>query len=82
MNAAVYIATKMATDKLTELELAAVNNAAQLGTDPRGVLGYERVKHLFSEQNGTAMHSETKDALARIVLDRLPTPALAPPSPT
>lgn len=58
-------------DDLTDLELAAINTAAQLGMDPRHVIGYEKAKSLFTERDGIQMHDATKDALARVVLQRL-----------
>lgn len=71
MNAIMYKSVELACDKLTDLELAAINNIAQCGEDPRHVLGYEKVSHLFTEAGGTKMRASTQDALARVVLQRL-----------
>jgi hypothetical protein len=57
---------------LTDLELAVLNNVAQLDGDPRGRLfDYSKVAMLFDQANGTRMHEETKRALAAIVNARL-----------
>ena len=66
MSAIVSLACK----NLSDDEVLALNLAAQLGTDPRGVLGYDKVNYLFTEQNGTRMHAETKDALAAVIVQR------------
>lgn len=66
------ISIDMETRELTNLELAALNIVAQLNEDPRGRLfDYEKVKGLFTEDNGTRMHVETKMALAIVVNERL-----------
>lgn len=67
----VRVAVAMACERLTDLELAAINNMAQVDWDPQRVSGYEKVKHLFTEANGTRMHGDVKDALASVVLERL-----------
>ena len=62
----------MATEELTDLELAILNNVAQLGMDPHDrAFDYEEVKSLFTEKDGTRMHEETKAALAAVVNRRL-----------
>lgn len=62
----------MICDKLTDLELAVLNNCVQLDSDPHGRLfDYETVKMLFTENNGTRAHDVTKEALARVVNARL-----------
>ncbi len=61
----------MSCEQLTDLELAAINDAAQAGFDPRPVRGYEKIKHLFTESEGLKMHSDGLDALAGVVLQRL-----------
>lgn len=59
-------------NELSDLELAVLNNIAQLDGDPRNRLfDYEKVEGLFTEANGTRMHNETKIALASIVNNRL-----------
>jgi hypothetical protein len=73
VNERIIIASvAMHTNKLTDLELAALNNVVQLDMDPHGrIFDYNKVAGLFSEANGTRAHSMTKDALATIVLKRL-----------
>lgn len=61
--------------ELSDIELAALNTIAQLDLDPHNRLfDYEKVKHLFTEENGTQMHTETKIALAAIANIRLSNP--------
>ncbi len=67
----ILISIQYACSALSDTELAAINNAAQCDLDPRKVAGYEKAAYLFTEEGGTKMHAETKDALARIVLQRL-----------
>lgn len=61
----------MACDKLTDYELAAINLCAQFGTNPKKLEGYEKVSHLFTEQDGTKAHEDVKGALTQVVLKRL-----------
>lgn len=57
---------------LSDLELAVLNNVAQLDQSPYNRnFAYEKVKTLFTEQDGSRMHEETKAALSRIVIHRL-----------
>lgn len=58
---------KKAFSELTKVELAAINLAVAANFDPRGVLGYEKVKHLFTLSGGTEMHALIKQALAEVV---------------
>ena len=71
MNPSEYVVVALACQSLSDLELSAINNAAQVGFDPRPVLGYEKVKHLFTEQSGLRMHPEILECLAAVVLRRL-----------
>ena len=58
--------------ELTDLELAVLNNVAQLDGDPHGRLfDYNKVAMLFDQANGMRMHDETKKALAAVVNARL-----------
>lgn len=62
----------MITNKLTDLELAILNKIAQSDIDPHSrALDYDKVKTLFTVNNGTRMHEETKVALDVIVNRRL-----------
>lgn len=66
---AIVVATKdMSID-----ELCAINIAMQLGNDPREVMGYDKIKHLFTEiRNGVPIaHALTQDAFAAVVNVRL-----------
>jgi hypothetical protein len=69
----IMIKTVMLTcDELSDIELAVLNNTAQMDMDPHGRLfDYEKVKGLFTERSGTRMHEETKVALASVVNIRL-----------
>jgi hypothetical protein len=70
MNKTIASCVALTTDKLTNLELATLNNYVNgFGKLPLDHVLYPRVAHLLN-QNGTA-HSEVKDALAQIVLIRI-----------
>jgi len=71
MNKFVYVGVKMTTDQLTNEELAAIYNAVTAGFNPVGIMGYEKAKPLFTEFNGTRMHADTREALDKIVGERL-----------
>lgn len=72
MTKEMYTVVAVVCKDLSDIELAVLNNVAQCDFNPKGRLfDYDRVKHLFTEDNGTKMHSETKDALAAVVLRRL-----------
>ena len=72
MNKAMYAVVALITKDLSDLELAVLNNVAQADFDPKGRLfDYERVKHLFTEADGTRIHPDTKEALAMVVNRRL-----------
>ena len=60
-----------ATADLTITELAALNDAAQIGRDPHSIGGYPKISVLFTENGGTRMHRETRIALAAVTLSRL-----------
>jgi hypothetical protein len=49
--------------KLTDIELNSIYMCALLGMNPDQVGGYDRIKSLFTEDNGTRMHQTTLDAL-------------------
>ena len=60
------------TDELSDDELAVLNIVAQFDQNPHGrKFDYKLVEGLFTENNGTKMHSETKIALANVVNSRL-----------
>lgn len=66
MNTTIYAATKMAMKELTHDELLAMNLCILMGSNPVGRLGYDKIKTLFTEDNGTRMHAETKEAFLSI----------------
>jgi hypothetical protein len=59
-----------ATEDLTEAELAALNEAVQMGHDPHSLGGYAQLRDLFTENGGSRMHRETRVALAAVTLSR------------
>ena len=62
----------MTCDELTNKELAVLATVATTDQSPRNRLfDYEKVKSLFTQNDGTKMHEETKLALAAIVNYRL-----------
>jgi hypothetical protein len=60
-----------ATEDLTAAELATLNEAVQTGRDPHSIGGYSKISDLFTEDDGTRMHRETRVALAAVTLSRL-----------
>jgi hypothetical protein len=72
-RATMYAVVALATQGLSDLELAILNNVAQMDGDPRGKLGAEKYLHLFDtvKDGKPHMHELTKDALASVVLQRL-----------
>jgi hypothetical protein len=60
-----------ATDDLTDAELVALNDAAQIGRDPHSIGSYPEISGLFTENGGTRLHRETRIALAAVTLSRL-----------
>src|SRR6516165_1053680 len=60
INKFVYTGVVMAAKKLTDEELNALCMVVMSGTDPRHVIGYEKVKYLFTEQDGTKMHHDAR----------------------
>ena len=60
------------TRELSDTELIVLNLVAQTDQDPHGKkFDYKLVAGLFTENNGTKLHSETKIALANVVNSRL-----------
>jgi hypothetical protein len=60
-----------ATEDLTYAELAALNEAVQTGRDPQSLGSYPKISDLFTIEDGTRMHRETRVALAAVTLSRL-----------
>ncbi len=74
LHRTMYAVVAVATADLSDLELAVLNNVAQLDGDPRVTLGSEKYLHLFDTKDANGkprMASETKNALAAVVLNRL-----------
>jgi hypothetical protein len=67
----VVVGVRLAAKHMTTDELVAINLAAQLRTDPRGVMGYEKALPLFTEVHGTRMRTEVLTVLSAIVNERL-----------
>lgn len=67
------IATLISLEQISDLELAAFNNLVQLDFgDPRLLPGYDKIKHLFTEKDGTRCHDVVKEGFAAAVNRRLP----------
>ena len=56
---------------LTDREMMALCLSLQLGTDPRQIKGYEKVRELYTEENGTRMHEATKKGFLSLCAARL-----------
>ena len=70
----VRAAIKTSCDKLTDDELAAMNLCAQLGTDPRQAMGWEKAKPLFTERTHEGIpqvHDLTRRCLAAEALENV-----------
>jgi hypothetical protein len=67
--------TVVALQSLTDQELAALYNAVTANFDPRRVMGYEKVSHLFTEvenPNGPpTMHQLVRQGLEAAVKQRI-----------
>lgn len=71
MERAVYAAVNLACRHLTDIELNAQYLVSMSGFDPKPVLGYEKISHLFDQDDGKRMHEETKLAFQRVARNRL-----------
>ena len=70
-NESMVKSVRLVTNQLTDDELVAISMAGMLGTNPTGVLGYEKAKTLFTEQDGTRMHSLTAEIVNAICQQRV-----------
>ncbi len=70
-RAIMYKAVSLVCDQLSDTELAGLNLVAQLDQDPHNKSFYDKAESLFTENNGTKMHQETKLALAAVARGRL-----------
>lgn len=66
MSNYVMIAVQIVVDRLSDEEVMAQRLGLLLGNNPIGTLGYDKVEHLYTEQQGTKMHEETKRAFLAI----------------
>jgi hypothetical protein len=71
MNKVIYIGVKMFLDELTNVELARLNISLSLGDSPKKLPFYDKIAGLFTENDGTKMHSDTEQAFHAIVIERL-----------
>ncbi len=72
MKAIMIAAVEMTCDELTDAELAVLNNVAMFDQSPHNRLfDYEKVKSLFTQDDGRKMHEETKLVLTAVVTSRL-----------
>lgn len=64
--------TNLIVSELSNDELLALNLAAQLGSNPQHVMGYEKARALFTETRDghPALHDVARDALARSAAER------------
>ncbi len=70
INYRTIIAVDLACIGLSDPLIIALNKIVQADENPCDKEFYnDRVKHLFTEANGTKMHPETKRALAQKVAD-------------
>lgn len=67
MDKSAFAAVKAALEKLTDEELDFMSLAVDFGNDPREVVGYEKVKCIFTECDGAEMSEEVKQAFGEIV---------------
>ncbi len=56
---------------LTDDEMIALNLAMQLDSNPTHVMGYEKAKPLFTENNGTKAHDEAKRIFYALLMKRI-----------
>ena len=69
---AVAAVANLSIKNLTDDELIAINLAIKLNNlDIKNVIGYEKIKTLFTENNGTKVHSLVEEAIDREVIKRL-----------
>ena len=72
MDERLFASVSVAVADLTLDQLIVLNVIAALDSDPRGrSFNYEQVEHLFTEGGGLRMHEATKEALGRVVLQRV-----------
>lgn len=71
INLHVRIGVKLAIDQLTDEELLALIVAVNVGKDPRNIIGYDKVKGLFTVADGTKMHSDVEHVFASIANQRI-----------
>ena len=63
MNQNVYVVVTIACTQLEDIEVAVLYMAVTLdNSNIKQVMGYDKVSHLFTQNNGTEMHEETREA--------------------
>ena len=75
MDKGVEMVVAVSVDALTEGEVISLALVTQLGTDPRRVQGFEKVKHLYTQNptdGSVAMHELTREAFLRALVRRMP----------
>ena len=75
MDIGVEMVVAVSVEALTEDEAISLALVTQLGTDPRRVRGYEKVKHLYTQNpsdGSVAMHDLTREAFLRALVRRVP----------
>ena len=71
VQAMVQAPVAMAMERMSDEEVTAQLLALQLGMNPKSRYGYEKISFLFTENDGTKMHSETVDAFTALARRRL-----------
>jgi hypothetical protein len=72
VNTALMATVSLVIDQLDLYELSSVYIATVLGyKDPTGTAGYDKARPLFSEDEGRAMHEETKRYFLALANERL-----------
>lgn len=71
LDAVLAASATLVLENITDDELAGLNLTVALGSDPRKLECWPKVAPLFTQNNGTEMHSETLKAFHRVVRRRL-----------
>lgn len=70
----VFAEVSAVCDKMTDAEIASLLIPVKLWIDPTQTLGYNKGKSLFTENNETAMHRDTRAAFLAYANKRLDAP--------
>lgn len=63
-----------AVDRLTHEEILALWAAIALNEDPRAKQGYDKISHLYTEDEGRRMNAETQERFCRLAGERFHKP--------